>query len=84
MEAARSGIEYCPAAQSRHPDATDKLVTLLHLPGVHDLHLNCPTSSWYSPGLHESHVVRVLGLVVMKPAEQSAHLNEAAAFETVL
>ena len=56
----------------------DKLVTLLHLPGMHDLHLNFPTSSWYSPGIHESHVVTVLGLVVIKPARHLSHRNESS------
>ena len=82
METAPSGVEYFAASQSLQPDSTVRLIALLHLPDPHRLHLNFPFSSWYSPGLHESHAVRVLGLVVMKPAGQSAHLNEAAAFES--
>ena len=76
MESAPSGVEYFPAVQLRQPDSKDRLVTLLHLPDAHGLHLNCPSSSWYSPGSHGSHVVVTLGLVVMRPAGQLVHWKE--------
>jgi len=78
METAPSGVEYFAASQSLQPDSTVRLIALLHLPDPHRLHLNFPFSSWYSPGLHESHAVRVLGLVVMKPARHLSHRNESS------
>jgi hypothetical protein len=78
IDFAPSGVEYFPAVQLRQPESVVRFVMLLHLPDVQALHLNFPTSSWYSPGLHESQVVLVLGLMVMKPTGQLSHRKESS------